>query len=58
MTTKPHRNLSAEVNMLASALLQSAPHAAQPGPVRIVAMPGETQAEAQRHVAAMRAKLR
>jgi hypothetical protein len=58
MSTKPQSNLGVNVDLLASALLHSA-RAAQRAPACIVAArPGETQAEAQRRAAAVRAKQR
>lgn len=59
MSTKPPGSLGADVDMLATALLQSTSQTNPRKPARVVSMrPGETQQEAQRRVAAFRAKLR
>lgn len=59
MSIEQQSNLGANVDLLASALLQSPAHAAKRAPTRIVAVrPGETQAKAQRRAATVRAKQR
>jgi hypothetical protein len=57
MNKNPNRNLGSSVDLLVSALIQSTPQQARAGTVRVVAMrPGDSLAEAQRRVAAFRAK--